>query len=262
MSALTVLLVEDDASACRAYRNYADGLDDVTLVGITDEADNALELIKDHLPQAIILDLELQRGSGSGLDVLTGIVQLRLSVKPFVLIVTNNVSPVIQRQARKYDNTYIISKYQRDYSEAHCLDFLRGISAEIQSQYHADVKRDEAAESPAEVRARAIQRIHAELNNVYISPRMLGYNYLTDGILMTMHAPRQNLCDDIAAQYGKTPISVIRAMQNAIKRAWKIADLDELAAHYTAKIHPEKGMPTVLEFIYFYADKLKDEYQL
>lgn len=261
MSALTVLLVEDDSLACRAYRNYADGLADVTLVGITDEAGKALELIKDHLPQAIILDLELQKGAGSGLDVLRGMQDMDLGVKPFALIVTNNISPVIQRQARKYDNIYIISKYQRDYSEAHCLDFLRELAEEIQTQYHSDTK-EHTDLTHTENRDRIIRRIHAELNNVYISPRMLGYKYLTDGIYMTMQEPRQNLCDDIAARYGKTPISVIRAMQNAIKRAWKIADLDELAAHYTAKIHPEKGMPTVLEFVFYYADKLKGEYQL
>lgn len=79
---------------------------------------------------------------------------------------------------------------------------------------------------------------------------------------MTMQAPRQNVCDEIAEKYEKTPFSVIRAMQNAIKHALKIADLDDLSAHYTARIDTDKGIPTVMELVYYYADKLKAEYQI
>ena len=262
MSALTLLLVEDEAETCRAFVEYADGCDDIRLVGVTGYAERALELIQDHLPQAIVLDLELQKGGGSGLDVLNGIAQMQLAVNPFVLIVTNNVSPVIQRRARQYGNLYIISKAQRDYSERRCLDFLRGISVDIQEQYHNGTSKPTGEEPPAQQRARIIDRIHAELNNVYINHRVLGYKYLTDGILMTMQAPRQNLCDELAKQYGKSTPSVIRAMENAIKRAWRIADIDALAVNYTARIIPDKGVPTLMEFVTYYAEKLKKEYQI
>lgn len=259
---LTILIVEDDHAACQAYRTHSDECDDIRLVGVTGYADKALELIRDHLPQAIILDLELQKGSGSGLDVLNGITQMQLAVNPFVLIVTNNVSAVIQRRARQYENLYIISKHQRDYSEKHCLDFLRGISEDIQEQYHNGSSKLTSEEPPAQQRDRLVDRIHAELNNVYINHRVLGYKYLTDGILMTMQAPRQNLCEELAKQYGKSTPSVIRAMENAIKRAWRIADIDALAVNYTARIIPEKGVPTLMEFVTYYADKLKKEYQM
>jgi len=259
---LSILIVEDEPLICQSYREYADRLDDVSLIGSTDDAAKACEMIQDHLPQAIILDLELQNGSGSGLDVLQNMEQMRLAVKPFVLIVTNNQSNVIQRRAREYKNTYIISKYQHDYSEAYCLDFLRELKTEILKEYSARNSRSTDIEPPVQAAERIFQRIHTELNNVYISPRVLGYKYLTDAIWLTIQAPRQNLADEIAAKCHKTPISVTRAMQNAIKHAWRIADLDDLAAHYTARIDPDKGVPTVMEFVYYYADKLKAEYQM
>ena len=262
MPPLTILLVEDDPAICRAYAEYADRLDDISLIGATGDAAKACELIQDHLPQAIILDLELQRGRGSGLDVLRHMEQMRLGVKPFVLIVTNNLSNVIQRRAREYKNTYIISKYQNDYSEVYCLDFIRELKNEILKEYGSGNSQETNTEPPAQTEERIIQRIHAELNNVYISPRVWGYKYLTDAIWLTIQAPRQNLADEIAAKYNKTPISVTRAMQNAIKHAWRIADLDDLAAYYTARIDPDKGVPTVMEFVYHYADHLKNEYQI
>ena len=46
-------------------------------------------------------------------------------------------------------------------------------------------------------------------------------------------------------------------MQNAIERAWNLTDIDELSKNYTAKINSSKGVPTILEFIYFYANKIK-----
>lgn len=117
MNALTVLIVEDDVAACQAYRKYADRLDDLTLIGTTDDADRALELIRDHLPQAIILDLELQNGSGSGLDVLHGIKGMKAGAKPFVLVATVNAGDVMQKRARRLGADYIISKDQRNHSE-------------------------------------------------------------------------------------------------------------------------------------------------
>ena len=49
-------------------------------------------------------------------------------------------------------------------------------------------------------------------------------------------------------------------MQNAINRTWAGADKDELLSHYTAKIKSRKGVPTITEFIYFYAQKLNNEF--
>ena len=51
-----------------------------------------------------------------------------------------------------------------------------------------------------------------------------------------------------------------RAMQNAIHRAWKKADIEDLLKHYTAKVNSEKGCPTITEFICYYANKLKYEF--
>ena len=49
-------------------------------------------------------------------------------------------------------------------------------------------------------------------------------------------------------------------MQNAITRAWRSSPIDELLLHYTAKISQERGSPTLTEFIYYYANKIKNAY--
>ena len=59
--------------------------------------------------------------------------------------------------------------------------------------------------------------------------------------------------------YKKSDASVERAMQNAINRAWRHSDIEELLAHYTARIRSEKGVPTTLEFVFYYANKIKTD---
>lgn len=68
---LTVLLIEDDKFACEEIRNYIDQLDDMRLLGITDDSNKALDMVKYCVPDAIILDLELHEGGGNGLFFLS-----------------------------------------------------------------------------------------------------------------------------------------------------------------------------------------------
>ena len=47
-------------------------------------------------------------------------------------------------------------------------------------------------------------------------------------------------------------------MQNAINRTWTTSDLETLTQAYTGKISSSKGSPTVTEFIFYYANKIKN----
>ena len=49
-------------------------------------------------------------------------------------------------------------------------------------------------------------------------------------------------------------------MQNAINRAWRTSDPDDLLEHYTARIRSDKGVPTLMEFVSHYVNVLRLEY--
>ena len=92
---------------------------------------------------------------------------------------------------------------------------------------------------------------------VGISPLAVGRDYLRDAIEMICHKKQTYISSAIAKKYQKTDASVERAMQNAINSAWRKTDIDTLERSYTAPIFSEKGVPTLTEFIYYYADKVK-----
>ena len=106
-------------------------------------------------------------------------------------------------------------------------------------------------------RRRLRQTINRELDMVGISHRAVGRDYLCDAIEMICHKRQTYICAEVAKKYKKSDPSVERAMQNAINSAWRKTDIETLEKCYTAPISSEKGVPTLMEFIFYYADKVK-----
>ncbi|MBQ0037094.1 MAG: response regulator [Clostridiales bacterium] len=257
---LSILLVEDDANTCQEIIRYIDDLDDAVLVDVTNNSMKAERIIRDSLPDAVILDLELHYGGGSGISLLQALQQDTPPRMPYILVTTNNSSAITYEAARQSGADYIFSKHQADYSSKAAVDFLRALKNIIQSNAALNASSKAAEESSLQKSKRLSRRICAELDRVGISPKATGYSYLVDAIQMITVAPTQNLCSIIGQKYGKTESSVERAMQNAIAKAWRTTPIDDLLKYYTAKIRSDKGVPTITEFIYYYANKLKNEY--
>lgn len=256
---LTVLLVEDDATTCTDIEQYIDLCDDISLATITNNSQEALELTKYHLPDAVILDLELHNGGGNGLLYLQGLSKLNLTHVPYVLVTTNNSSSITHESARRLGADFILAKYEADYSTQYVIEFLRMMREVILSKNASKAVAMPVSGSPESHERKLRQRIQRELDLIGINPKSVGYGYLIDAITMTYHKPETNLASTIAIKYQKSDSSVERAMQNAISSAWRHTDIEDLLKHYTARIHSEKGMPTTMELVHYYALKLRNE---
>lgn len=257
---LSVLLVEDDIAACEEIRQYIDEIDDVILVGMTNNSSKALHHVKDSLPEAIILDLELHKGYGNGLQFLKDLNQLNIPFHPYILVTTNNSSIATYEFTREQGADFIMYKHQEGYSGKSAVDFLRLVKNVIFSKIDSACPEHKTIESADQKFKRITRRINLELDRVGVSPKHIGYKYLTDAIQIVINKPTSNLCAIIGSKYGKTEASVERAIQNAIDRAWRISDIEDLLKYYTARINSEKGVPTITEFVYYYANKIKNEY--
>jgi len=258
---LSIIIVEDDPLAVSEFSDYIEEADDIVLLGSTNNSAQAIEYIKDYLPDAIILDLELHNGSGSGFNVLQNIDHQSLSLRPYILITTNNSSKITFDSARQLGADFIMSKHQNDYSAKNVIEFLRIMAPVIHSQKLILNEASTATENPEFRNKRMMRRICTELNNIGISQKVVGYKYLLDAILLVIKQPAHNLSNTIGIKYKKSESSVERAIQNAIDKAWKTTDIDDLLKYYTARINPEKGVPTNTEFIFYYANKIKNEYE-
>ena len=253
---LEILLVEDDPETCAEFAELIYDTDELILIGVTNNDSKALDYIRDSQPDVVILDLELHHGSGNGLNVLNNMRNIELKKRPYMLITTNNSSTFTYESARTLGADFIMSKHQENYSVSGVLDFLHIMMPMIKATNISNTVKDNTSETPEQHR----RRITTRIMNVGISPKAVGYSYLVDAILIMLKQPTQNINTVIAQKYGKTDASVERAMQNAINRAWRTGNVEELLFYYTARINPSLGVPTITEFISYYANKLKSEY--
>ena len=253
---LEILLVEDDPfDRENMLKEIESNSLDFDLIGSTDSSAEAIQIVRNTRPDAVILDLELHQGQGDGLEFLQQLKSVGGLYRPFVLVTTNNISAVTHNLARELGADFIMTKSQAVYSPKAVLDFLLITKSVISGGLP---EQPEKVKTPAQAQTvkQYKRAICNELNLVGLSPKAVGYKYLVDSIIAVMEGPVPHLCNVIGNKYGKSEHSVERAMQNCIARAWNAMDVKELARHYTAKIVSDKGIPTVTEFIYFYAQKV------
>ena len=225
---------------------------------VTNNAEKALAHTIDYLPDVIILDLELHKGGGNGIDFLAALNKKKLTRIPYILVTTNNISSVTHKQARWLGADFIIVKSQGDYSAGSVIEFLRVQKGVIQDSRKRGQELGESDDaSPAEKKRRLETQVATEMELIGISPKAKGLQYLIDAIMLIIDGQTQGIIDIVAGKYGQNPPAVERAMQNAINRAWKTYDIEELRMYYTARIRSDKGVPTLTEFIYYYANKIK-----
>lgn len=255
---LRVIVIEDDDVACNCFVNCAIEMNTIAILECTNDSSKGLKLVEQYMPDAVILDLELNDGKGSGIEFLDGIKELDINYKPFVLVTTNNPSVTIHDFIRKAGADFIMSKQKKDYSEKEALKFLVTIRDSI-IRKSSNEERESFIKDTEENREKRLKnKIIRELDYVGINPKLLGYDYLADAILLVINGEKENMLNIMGKKYKKTNSSIERAMQTAINKAWRTSDIDDLLEHYTARINSEKGVPTLMEFIYYYAKKVQE----
>ena len=252
---LNILVVEDDEEVCKCFENYVETMERLSIVACTNDSTNAIDLVQEYLPDVIILDLELDMGKGNGIDFLNVIKKLQLPYKPFIVVTTNNSSKMTKEIVRSMGIDFYFSKHQKDYSEKGILEFLDSMKDNIQKVMKKADKTYDVVDSAKKREKHIRALIMKDLELVGINPNVVGYKYLVEAIYMIINGKDQAMKAAIGQMYNKTPASVDKAMQHAIDKAWKI-NKEENLDYYTARINPERGAPTVTEFIYHYANKI------
>lgn len=258
---LKIIVVEDNELEMTAIRKCADQEDDLDIVAATNSSAEAVQNVREFLPHAVILDLELHHGSGDGISFLRDLQNLDLPVRPFILVTTHNSSFVIHSRVRQLGADFILSKKQRDYSAELVIGFLKELCESIISdcircsgQAPAGTSRD----APAQASRKLKNRLNAEFDHIQIGHKLSGRRYLVESISLMIDkgCTENEAIKTVAENYRKTEIAVIQAMGNAIKKTWSSSDYEALLKYYTGPVRSDTGVPTVTEFIHYYIDRI------
>ena len=101
--------------------------------------------------------------------------------------------------------------------------------------------------------------INHELDLIGVTVKLKGRKYIHDAILYLIQNENSNVnvIQHLTKIYKKSGNTITNGIQNAIIHAWRVSAVEDLENYYTAKVNYETGVPTPMEFIYYYVDKIK-----
>lgn len=237
---INILLVEDDIQDCKIIKEYADTRDDVKLIKIANSSKEAIKDIKTYVPDAIILDIELNNGEGSGLQVLEQIKEL----------------DTVYAYAHSNGADLIFHKLKDDYSPELIIENILLLCKINRTE---KLNKNISTETESEFRDKLSDRINRELNLIGISSHLIGRKYIHDAIIYIIEndKDKENVFLHLAKVYKKGNSTIGRSIQTAIEHAWRKSSIEDLQKYYTAAVNYNTGVPTPTELIYYYVEKIK-----
>ena len=260
---MTILLIEDDEIECQKYKSYVETVENIKIIGTTNSSNEGLEYFKKYIPEAIILDIELHKGQGSGIEFLEESKSLMTEFKPIIVVTTNASSSILYDKLHEDGVDLIFYKKQVDYSPKLIISSLLSLRKTLYKYGNTNKNNILFMETPADYENKISKRIDAELNLIGISSHLKGRQYIHDAIVYLIKendkGEGESVFNYLANIYKKSSSSISRVIQTAINYAWRKSSQDDLEMYYTNKIDYRTGVPTPTELIYYYKDKiLKD----
>lgn len=200
LSSSTLMIVDSSDDFRLALKN---ALQDSFQVYSVSDGLEALSMAKQLLPDIMILDLIL-----TGMDGITLLQELQANqIHPTVMVVTRLHTAYIRECIEKLNVAFLMLK-PCDPNVA---------ARRITDLYHSSCKKEEPSFE--------IQELAAQLlNHLGFPPRLLGYQYVKEGIASIYLNPKialtKELYPEIADRNHATAMTVERSIRTAIRTAW------------------------------------------
>lgn len=254
---MTILIIEDDSKDCADFEISAKNRDDIEIIGITDSDIEGLEILKAKHPEGIILDLELNNsatGNTDSLEFLTNIKELNLNYEPIVIVTTHVNSKRTYEVLHKRGVDIILYKDQQNYSSNYVLNRLVSLRDTSNDNRVIIPKADKQ-----DMKAKISKCIDEELDLIGITSKLKGREYIHDAVLYLIENENSNtsVIQYLTKVHKRSATTITNGIQNAIIHAWRVTPIEDLMECYKARINYETGIPTPMELLYYYRDKIK-----
>ena len=252
---MKILIIEDD---CNNFIECAKTRNDIEIVAITDSDIDGLRYAKTLRPEGIVLDLELNNSSSGNvdsLDFVTDLQALNLEYMPIVIVTTHVNSKRTYDILHREGVDFILYKDHPNYSANLVLNHFISMRQSELSRSDKKSVEDELKDR----KSRISSCINSELELIGITSKLKGKQYIHDAILYLIENENDNsnLIAYLSKIHKKSATTITNGIQNAIFHAWRITPIEDLTKYYTARVNYETGVPTPMEFIYYYKDKVK-----
>ena len=264
---IKILVSDDNQDFAKTLVNYLSKDEDLEVVGIARDGQEAYDKILENKPDIALLDIIMPHLDGLG--VLEKLNSTNLEKKPLCIILSAVGQDKITQKAIELGAQYYIVKpfdinilikrikelkyYQPKQNQSNF------IGREIRTQYIDISPNNQKKEENLEALVTNV------IHEVGVPAHIKGYQYLREAIIMAVtdidmiNQITKQLYPDIAGKYHTTPSRVERAIRHAIEVAWGRGKQDVVENIFGYTVSASKGKPTNSEFIAMIADKLRLE---
>ena len=260
---IKVLIADDNFDFASTIASYIEMQDDMEMLSIAIDGQEAFEKIKELKPDVVLLDMIMPHVDGIGvLEKLNAI-----GIMPICIMISAVGQDAITAKAIELGAKYymvkpfdmeLAMKRVRELAIKNGTIKVSPIPKEIKSPY---ISIENVSSKDTNVEAKVTNIIH----EVGVPAHIKGYQYLRDGIMMVIEDVEvinqitKSLYPDLAKKYKTTPSRVERAIRHAIEVAWNRGQIEATERIFGYTVNANKGKPTNSEFIAMIADKLRLE---
>ena len=264
-----IVIADDNQEFAKTLASYIQEQEDMEVIGIAKDGEEAVEIITDQKPDVALLDVIMPHLDGIG--VLEKIDVIKNDKKPICIMLSAVGQDKITKKAinlgaeyyvvKPFDIELLIKRIKelKNYNPIENVNANNFSSREIKPQYVEIPLNSENSEKNLEALVTNI------IHEVGVPAHIKGYQYLREAIIMVVkdidviNQITKSLYPKIAYKFETTPSRVERAIRHAIEVAWGRGDQKVVENIFGYTISAAKGKPTNSEFIAMIADKLRLE---
>lgn len=263
---INILIADDNQEFAKTLAGYIQEQDDMEVIGIAKDGEEAVEMITNVTPDIALLDVIMPHLDGIG--VLEKINVSEIEKKPTCIMLSAVGQDKITQKAvslgaeyyvvKPFDIELLIKRMKelKNFKPSQTMNSF--IGKEIKPQY-VEIASNEKKQENLEALVTNI------IHEVGVPAHIKGYQYLREAIIMVINdidvinQITKSLYPKIAYKFNTTPSRVERAIRHAIEVAWGRGDQKTVENIFGYTISAAKGKPTNSEFIAMIADKLRLE---
>ena len=265
---ISVLIADDNQDFSCTLSNYINAQNDMEVIGMAKDGNEAIDIIANTTPDVVLLDLIMPHLDGLG--VLENINIIKTAKKPTCIMLSAVGQDKITQKALELGEEYYVVKpfdIELLIKRIRDIKFFKPtqnnnnlITSRDQRQQYIELSAN-SSKNEENLEALVTNIIH----EVGVPAHIKGYQYLREAIMMVVNdidvinQITKSLYPKIALKFNTTPSRVERAIRHAIEVAWGRGQQEAVEQIFGYTISAAKGKPTNSEFIAMIADKLRLE---
>ena len=263
---ITIVIADDNQEFSKTLATYLSNEKDMEVVGIAKDGVEAVEKIKELLPDVAILDVIMPHLDGLG--VLEKINNSNIVKAPICIMLSAvGQDKITQKSITLGADYYVVKPFDiellikriREIKNFKPIPNNNFISRDTTSRKYIEINDNNKNSDNLEALVTNI------IHEVGVPAHIKGYQYLREAIMLVINdidvinQITKSLYPQIATKYETTPSRVERAIRHAIEVAWGRGEPGLVENIFGYTVSAAKGKPTNSEFIAMIADKLRLE---